>query len=68
MGAESGDAADLERTRELKVRIPVRIHLQLMSLKLLTGKQMSDAVAEALDAYFAKFEPAPGVPAPDLQP
>lgn len=41
--------------RELKVKIPIRYHDRLRKLKVLRGKTMSRAVAEALDAYFAQF-------------
>jgi hypothetical protein len=35
------------------VKIPVSHHIKLHSMKVLTGKQISDAITEALDAYFA---------------
>ena len=41
-----------EGLKELKVRIPVEQHLQLHGLKVMTGKQISDAVTEALETYF----------------
>lgn len=44
---------DLETAKEVKVKIPVRHHVRLHSMKVLTGKQIGDAVSEALDAYFA---------------
>jgi hypothetical protein len=37
----------------VKVKIPVSHHIKLHSMKVLTGKQISDAITEALDAYFA---------------
>ena len=43
---------------DLKVRIPVKYHMQLHTLKILRGKSLSDAVTEALDEYFAK-NPSP---------
>lgn len=39
--------------RDLKVRIPLQYYLQLHTIKLLKGKNMSDALTEALDMYFA---------------
>jgi hypothetical protein len=45
--------SDLTRSKEVKVKIPVGHHVKLHSMKVLTGKQISDAVTEALDMYFA---------------
>jgi hypothetical protein len=44
---------DPTRAKEVKVKIPVSHHIKLHSMKVLTGKQISDAITEALDAYFA---------------
>ena len=44
---------DAGRAKEVKVKIPVSHHIKLHSMKVLTGKQISDAITEALDAYFA---------------
>ena len=44
---------DTSRAKEVKVKIPVSHHIKLHSMKVLTGKQISDAITEALDAYFA---------------
>lgn len=51
---------DPTRAKEVKVKIPVSHHIKLHSMKVLTGKQISDAITEALDAYFASrtFEEA----------
>ena len=46
------------QNKDLKVRIPVKYHMQLHTLKILRGKSLSDAVTEALDEYFAK-NPSP---------
>lgn len=43
---------DPTRAKEVKVKIPVSHHIKLHSMKVLTGKQISDAITEALDAYF----------------
>lgn len=45
--------SDPNRAKEVKVKIPVSHHIKLHSMKVLTGKQISDAITEALDAYFA---------------
>ena len=44
---------DQTRSKEVKVKIPVSHHIKLHSMKVLTGKQISDAITEALDVYFA---------------
>lgn len=44
---------DPDRQKEVKVKIPVSYHVKLHSMKVLTGKQISDAITEALEAYFA---------------
>lgn len=44
------DEAQEER-KDLRVRIPVEQKLDLQRLKVLSGKTMSDAVAEALEEY-----------------
>lgn len=49
----------LDRVKEVKVRIPVAYHIKLHSMKVLTGKPISDAVTEALTQYFSQ----PSVPA-----
>lgn len=45
-------ATAMPTTKEVKVRIPVQHHVRLHSMKVLTGKQISDTVSEALRAYF----------------
>ena len=43
---------DPSRAKEVKVKIPVAHHVRLHSMKVLTGKAISDTVCEALEAYF----------------
>jgi hypothetical protein len=60
---------------ELRVRIPVDLHRQLLSLKVLRGRSLAETVALALDIYFANRgkalpsddadEAAPETSAPD---
>ncbi len=38
--------------KELRVKIGIEYHLKLHALKLLRGKNMREAVEEALDHYF----------------
>lgn len=44
----------LDGVREMKVKIPLKLHVSLHSLKLLSGRQISDIVTEALLAYMAQ--------------
>lgn len=46
-------AATPEDLHELRVRIPVDLHRQLLSLKVLRGKSLAETVSLALDIYFA---------------
>jgi hypothetical protein len=39
--------------KDIKVKIPVRYHVQLHTLKILQGKSMSETLTEALEMYFA---------------
>jgi hypothetical protein len=43
---------DPSRAKEVKVKIPMAHHVRLHSMKVLTGKAISDTVTEALEAYF----------------
>lgn len=54
-------------SKELKVRIPAHQHLRLHAMRVMTGKQISQTMIEALDAYFAVAEPKPAPPAEDEQ-
>ena len=57
--------SDESRTKEVKVKIPIGHHVKLHSMKVLTGKQISDAVTEALDAYFASSRFHDAIAPPD---
>lgn len=51
-----GDSEErLEEEKEMKVKIPVQYHLNLHSLKVLTGKNISTAVTEAIQLYFQEM-------------
>ena len=45
-------------TKELKVHIPVKYHLQLHQLKVLEGRQIHAVIEEALDQWFQKVNKA----------
>lgn len=44
---------DPEELKEIKVKLPVRQHIKLHSIKLMMNQNISDTVEEALEAYFA---------------
>lgn len=52
---------DPNRAKEVKVKIPMSYHVRLHSVKVLTGRPISDTVAEALEAYFLAH-PVPSFP------
>lgn len=51
-----GDA-DLSERKTLKISLPTRLHLQLHSVKILKGENISDTVEAALASHF-DFESA----------
>ncbi|MGQ0537078.1 MAG: hypothetical protein ACT4PT_13525 [Methanobacteriota archaeon] len=46
---------DPGRVKEVKVKIPLSYHIKLHSMKVLTGKQISDTITDALHEYFAAY-------------
>jgi len=50
----------VEELHELRVRIPVNLHRQLLSLKVLRGRSLAETVSLALDNYFAEVKAPPG--------
>lgn len=56
MEALAGDGADDGELKELKVKLPLRHHIKLHSLKLVKKEPISDTVLKALQDYFAKLE------------
>lgn len=55
---KEADDEDLDRDKEVKVKVPVSYHIKLHSMKVLTGKQISEAVTEALGQYFQRLQEA----------
>ena len=47
---------DLDASKEVKMRIPIAHLIRLHGLKLLTGQNISDTVARALELYFREVE------------
>ncbi|MEA3200687.1 MAG: hypothetical protein QOE90_2115 [Thermoplasmata archaeon] len=57
--------SDPHRPKEVKVKVPIGHHVKLHSMKVLTGKPISDAVIEALDLYFEQVQGLRARPEPD---
>lgn len=51
MKIQEGDA-DLSERKTLKVSLPAKLHLQLHTVKILKGRNISDTVETALEEYF----------------
>lgn len=49
----------MDDLHELRVRIPVNLHRQLLSLKVLRGRSLAETVSLALDNYFAQVKTPP---------
>lgn len=49
---------DQRATREMKVNLPVELHIRLHESKILAGERICDVVARALDAYFLQAPPS----------
>lgn len=45
------EGQDLDEMKPLRVKIPLRLHIKLHTLRLLTGKNMSHTVQVALERY-----------------
>ena len=52
----------VDELHELRVRIPVNLHRQLLSLKVLRGRSLAETVSLALDNYFAQVKSPPQAP------
>ena len=46
----------VDELHELRVRIPVDLHRQLLSLKVLRGRSLAETVSLALDRYFTEVK------------
>jgi hypothetical protein len=49
------DGRDLDALRGLKVKLPLRHHLKLQTLRVYHGHGISETVSAALEAYFASL-------------
>ena len=64
-GARSAVRAN-DPAKTLKVTMPASLQLQLVKMKLLTGKSLATIVVEALDEHFARMsQGAPLIPVID---
>lgn len=58
---EDEEDKDLERTKPLKVSVPLKQHIELHKLKILTGQNMSETVQDALEMYLDAIRENGGV-------
>lgn len=58
---EEDEDRDLDRTKPLKVSVPIKQHIDLHKLKILTGKNMSETVQDALEMYLDAIRENGGV-------
>lgn len=57
-----------EPERQLRIKLPLRYHMDLHELKLVSGKSMARIVQDALDCYFAMHEAQLGnAPVPEAE-
>ncbi len=54
--ALSGNEVEDGELKELKVKLPLRHHIRLHSLKLVRKEAISDTVMKALTEYFERLE------------
>lgn len=64
--ALAGEGVDNGELKELKVKLPLRHHIKLHSLKLVRKEPISETVLKALNEYFARMESKEN--APDVAP
>ncbi len=51
--------ANLQEAREIKVKLPVSLHIKLHGIKITRHRSISQVVLEALEDYFRKLEMTP---------
>lgn len=52
----AGTEQRLDEETEIKVKVPKRYQLALHELKVVTGKQISTTVTEAIEMYFRELD------------
>jgi hypothetical protein len=65
MEAISNDEIEGGELKELKVKLPLRHHIRLHSLKLVRKEPISDTVMKALTDYFDRLEAEYNARGPD---
>ncbi len=55
LGKKEGEP-DLTEAREIKVKLPVSLHIKLHGIKITRHRSISQVVLEALEEYFKKME------------
>jgi hypothetical protein len=63
----AGPQIGVDELHELRVRIPVDLHRQLLSLKVLRGRSLAETVSLALDRYFTEVK-SPATPSEEKEP
>lgn len=53
---DSSQEPNLNEAREIKVKLPVSLHIKLHGLKITKHRSISQVVLEALEDYFARLE------------
>jgi hypothetical protein len=53
---KKADQPDLTEAREIKVKLPVSLHIKLHGIKITRHRSISQVVLEALEEYFKKME------------
>lgn len=54
--SRDGSDADLSEAREIKVKLPISLHIKLHGIKITKHRSISQVVLEALEEYFRKLE------------
>jgi hypothetical protein len=54
--AKPAGEPDLTEAREIKVKLPVSLHIKLHGIKITRHRSISQVVLEALEEYFRRME------------
>lgn len=52
----ASDEPNLSEAREIKVKLPISLHIKLHGIKITKHRSISQVVHEALEEYFKKLE------------
>ena len=56
LAPKTGADPDLTEQREIKVKLPVSLHIKLHGIKITRHRSISQVVLEALEDYFKRME------------